>query len=597
MKRKVTLDEAIKSMSTPDYSIKYDEENDKFIIPLFKSSNPRIDVKINTDFTIGLDDKIISDFDFSDLPEYTGTMNMNFNGHAKVLFGKYEVDNDKHIFSVTDPREAEQVLVRVGLKHDFHEGRIEGQSVHSPEAESALYFEKIKGSDQLEEDGLDYYILNVGQVLKRPERAATPFLNMMSSILANMEKYYEHVQEKREEIFTKLIHEYEENIDTNNEKIKELKSLVMNSSLPKDSGLCKKILDMKPLEKTVNPYDLFYDNLNIKKLDHYTEVIKDALENLPEYKEKMEQYKNTLDKYGVIIKEDPSDDYIAGTHFQADLGCFNMPTFHFSLTKNEIKNLEGMANHASRFGSILLRDTTEKKQKEQKQLEKLKELDKRGKEIGCPSNYSYTFYASSDFSHCQIADIAVVNSYGKRRKPDIMDMGDFSYDKSKYMCWNQIHENEAVITLEYDSDLDRAIQFHPEWMPPILSRTQLDRITSFVEESSKRYHLPIETEEGKIATREEIIKVCKEKYNEQEKEVDEAYKDFKEMEEKLEYTLTDEYARQIAENPESTINIENIAKNYVKLADTYGFETKLEISGFEEDKMIIYEKSNDTYDR
>ena len=362
MKRKVTLDEAIKSMSTPDYSIKYDEENDKFIIPLFKSSNPRIDVKINTDFTIGLDDKIISDFDFSDLPEYTGTMNMNFNGHAKVLFGKYEVDNDKHIFSVTDPREAEQVLVRVGLKHDFHEGRIEGQSVHSPEAESALYFEKIKGSDQLEEDGLDYYILNVGQVLERPERDATPFLNMMSSILANMEKYYEHVQEKREEIFTKLIHEYEENIDTNNEKIKELKSLVMNSSLPKDSGLCKKILDMKPLEKTVNPYDLFYDNLNIKKLDHYTEVIKDALENLPEYKEKMEQYKNTLDKYGVIIKEDPSDEYIAGTHFQADLGCFDMPTFHFSLTKNEIKNLEGMANHASRFGSILLRDTTEKKQ-------------------------------------------------------------------------------------------------------------------------------------------------------------------------------------------------------------------------------------------
>ena len=169
--------------------------------------------------TVEVDKSIMYDFVnkgngellFRPFPEYTDGMNMQFNGGAEVLFGNFKVENNKSIFSITDPREAEQVMVRVGIDEYGFEP---GQTPDSPEAQSAKFFSTVNQPKwyaphdlnrlNLEDDppigvyehGINFYVLNVGHVLGEPDRDVSKFLEEMADQIAQEKTEYEKMLEE-----------------------------------------------------------------------------------------------------------------------------------------------------------------------------------------------------------------------------------------------------------------------------------------------------------------------------------------------------------------------------------------------------------------
>ena len=359
MKKEISLDEAKKYYFQKDIIV----DGDHFIKPPLQSSQrPNITMEISTLFTINEEGQPQSDEQFRSFPEYTNGMKMDFQGEPEVLFGKYREGENGPVFSITDPKEAEQVMIRVGWGYEYYSDEsFDGQGPDSEEAKSALHFERLNyGNDQ----GADYYIVGVGHVLGEPDRDASQYLEEMSDQIAQEEKMYDAILEEAQEQYQ---HDKSAVIDL----FQDLKAVAESSPLPKEEGLMKAIMNMEPSDERkglwypqygdygpIIPFDLS----GIRKIDLYIDMIEDVSKNLPLYKQKMEQYKEELSKYGATISECPLDfrnpesivqnrNAIAGTIFQVnhvELRLHSAPD-DFTLTEKGMRRLKDIADMVKNF--------------------------------------------------------------------------------------------------------------------------------------------------------------------------------------------------------------------------------------------------------
>ena len=153
--------------------------------------------------------------------------------------------------------------------------------------------------------------------------------------------------------------------------------------------------------------------------------------------------------------------------------------------------------------------------------------------------------------------------------------------------WRQIHEHEAVISFEQNA-VGELMTFHPIWMPDFLTEAQKDAILSFTKDYAERYQaLDLVTDGGRIIGVDEVIKVCNEKMAEQDKEISDAYDEFKKIEEMLEYSIDD----QDGDNDKK--EQVKLAERYLELSEKYGFERQFEIEMADEPTKDMKNERND----
>ena len=104
-----------------------------------------------------------------------------------------------------------------------------------------------------------------------------------------------------------------------------------------------------------------------------------------------------------------------------------------------------------------------------------------------------------------------------------------------------------------------------------ISIAQKKTIISYAENYTQYYNAELVNENGKPIAPEETIELCKEKYAEQ--ETDRAFDEFKNIENRLEYLITD--LQEIETNKSE--NAYALGERYMELADKYGFERKYTI--------------------
>ena len=214
MKKELSLEEAREALDetfiSPEGSVKLNDSGDKFLVQQFEQFDPPLTFEHGKNFTVDSYGQYVHDFQYRSFPEYTDGMNMEFHGAPSVLFGKYRTDGDgdERIFEPTDPKEAEQVLIRVGSLNKDYDGHssslVGGQSANSPEALSSRYFSEFKcsryhNSDiDMHEDKLNFYIVDVGHVLGQPDRDVSQYLEEMSARIAQEEIMFDQQRAERE---------------------------------------------------------------------------------------------------------------------------------------------------------------------------------------------------------------------------------------------------------------------------------------------------------------------------------------------------------------------------------------------------------------
>ena len=177
------------------------DDPDKLIMPCYDYNDPKLFIEMDKRFTVDSYGGFQSDYEYRSFSKYTDGMNMSFNGKAEVIFGNFRTtDDNMQIFSVTDPKEAAQVLVRVspneGTKNKYEQGLRVDLMADSPEVNSALYFHST--SQVRHQYDTNFYVLNVGHVFGKPDRDVSQFLDEMSQRIAQEEKTYDKEREINE---------------------------------------------------------------------------------------------------------------------------------------------------------------------------------------------------------------------------------------------------------------------------------------------------------------------------------------------------------------------------------------------------------------
>ena len=341
MKKEMSLEEAKKYYGQQDLAV----DGDHFIKPPLQSSQrPNITMELSTSFTVNGEGRPQSDEQFRSFPEYTNGMKMDFQGEPKVLFGKYKEGENGPVFSITDPKEAEQVMIRSGWGYEYYpDESLYGQGPDSEEAKSALYFERLNyGNDQ----GADYYIVDVGHVLGEPDRDASEYLAKMSSLIEKEEKDFDI---KREATQTK--HDFYQKAIV--DKLESLQDVIEDSSLPKDGGVARQLLDAQVKDDHIYvkgldfKEEIPFDEKGLARMDKLTDLVQDTIKDYENNIDKLNEYKKALGEYGVEIKDDVAEIYnFEGMNYAVEYEHVTdgLSGNKFSLTDSGMEKLDQMAN-------------------------------------------------------------------------------------------------------------------------------------------------------------------------------------------------------------------------------------------------------------
>lgn len=142
----------------------------------------------------------INPINFREVRELTDGMNIDFDGDAKVLLGKYRLSkNGKPVFELTEPKSAKDVMIRVSWGGAFNKTR--GQTNSYAKETGAKFF--VGKSSNGRGMGCDYWILPVEFVKDREERDVTDILERLQKEeddrIAEIDQYLEKQEKERQE--------------------------------------------------------------------------------------------------------------------------------------------------------------------------------------------------------------------------------------------------------------------------------------------------------------------------------------------------------------------------------------------------------------
>lgn len=196
-KRKLKLEEAKEELG---FDKMFCNGYNKFNIVHSGKYRSGITLEIPQEWYLNKDKKTINPINYREVRELTDGMNIDFDGEASVLLGKYRLSkNGRPVFEITEPKEAKDTMILVSWGGAFNKTR--GQTSSYAKETGAKFF--TKRSSNAGGMGADYWILPVGFVKDREERDVTDILERLQKEddekNSEIDQYLEIQEKERQE--------------------------------------------------------------------------------------------------------------------------------------------------------------------------------------------------------------------------------------------------------------------------------------------------------------------------------------------------------------------------------------------------------------
>lgn len=421
-KKKVTLEEAKEILGSDKI---FYNGNRKFNVVDSGKYHSGITIEIPQEWTIDKRRKPESPISYISAKELTDGMNIDFDGDASILLGRYRLSkNGRPVFELTEPTKARDTLIRVSWGGAFN--RTRGQYEDYAKEVGASFF--TRRSSNGGGAGNDYWILPVDFVRDMEPRD-------VSAILANIEhKENERVTE---------IDEYIEQEDLEIKNSTENRDRILGQIEP----IIQSIQTFNPeFEYTAGTDSFTYKEKRYwsSKTRRYTDELTSEIAGLLE---KAQNEKNARDTYMPMFKEMESTLNALGISLnynntnvtvKASTSYFSYKSYNYSQ-----EGFNSFISDVTQYQEKLAQEQEEARRKAE-ELKKAAELKRRkdeAKEMGYPEEFEFwnRLGGATNLGHAY-----VIESDGTIREPDYNNLRNSNH-RYKYSDW----KNYADGTQEY----------------------------------------------------------------------------------------------------------------------------------------------------
>lgn len=431
--------------------------------------NSGITIEIPREWTIDKRRNLESPIKYICEKRITDGMNIDFDGNASFLLGKYRLSkNGRPVFEITPPTQAKDVMILVDWGGAFNSSR--GQYEEYAKEVGATFFRRRSSNGG--GAGCDYWILPVGFVKDMSSRD-------VSSILKDIE------EEEQKRI--KEIDEYLEQEELEKKKSRENREKILEKIIP--------IIEEIKKYKSDFEYEAKEESFKYKDSKDFSAYEKryneDLIVQLSELLEKEKEKKAAREKYKPMFQEMEKTIRTLGlsiTYYDHHVSV-NM---HSGYNHNYYYSHEGYVS----FINDLTNYQEKIKEEEEKARIKAEELKREAelkikkddaKEKGYPENFEFRNRLSGATG---ISHAFVVERDGTIREPDYNNLNNYNH-KYKYNDWknnadgiqgyNQILPGELIFTYTKDYTAVPYI-FDIEWADGEITEAQIDALYEKVEE-------------------------------------------------------------------------------------------------------------------
>lgn len=431
--------------------------------------NSGITIEIPREWTIDKRRKLESPIKYFCEKRITDGMNIDFDGNASFLLGKYRLSkNGRPVFEITPPTQAKDVLISVDWGGAFNTTR--GQYEEYAEKVGATFFRKRSSNGG--GVGCDYWILPVGFVKDMDSRD-------VSSILREIE------EEEQKRI--KEIDEYLEQEELEKKKSREDRERILEKLIP--------IIEEIKTYKSDFEYEAKEDILKYKESKHsctyekrYTE---DLIVQFSELLEKEKEKKEARDKYKPMFQEMEKTIKTLGLsityynyHVSVDMHSGYANNYFYS-HEGYVSFINDLTNYQEK-----IKEEEEKARIKAEELKretewKIKKEDAKAK--GYPENFEFRNRLSGATG---ISHAFVVERDGTIREPDYNNLNKYNH-KYKYRDWknnadgiqgyDQILPGEIIFTYTKGYTAVPYI-FDIEWADEETTEAQIDALYEEIED-------------------------------------------------------------------------------------------------------------------
>ena len=469
-KKRLTLEEAKEILGTD--KIFYNGIR-KFNVVDTGKYNSGITIEIPQEWTIDKNRKPESPINYISAKELTDGMNVDFDGDASILLGRYRLSkNGRPVFELTEPTKATDSLIKISWGGAFN--RTRGQRQDYAKEVGASFF--TRRSSNGGGAGNDYWILPVNFVKDMQPRD-------VSKILANIEhKENERIAE---------IDEYIEQEDLEIKNSKENRDRILVQIEP----IIQSIQTIKPdFEYTAGTDSFTYkDNscwysITRRYTDELTTEMAKLLEKAKNDKKARDTYtplfqemESTLSTLDISISY--KDTYITLNTPTSYLGCHS---YNYSQ-----EGYNSLISDVTQYQEKLVKEQEETRRKAEK-LKKAAEIKRKkdeAKEMGYPEIFEFwnRIGGTTNLGHAY-----VIESDGTIREPDYNDLKNRNH---MYKIANWINRADGTqkylqilpgeIIISYTKDYTEVPYiFNVEWADGEITESQLEVICSELAEKA-----------------------------------------------------------------------------------------------------------------
>ncbi len=410
----------------------------------------------------------INPIDYRKVRELTDGMNIDFDGNAEVLLGKYRLSkNGKPVFEITEPKEAKDTMILVTWGGSFNKTR--GQTISYAKETGAKFF--TKRSSNAGGMGADYWILPVGFVKDREERDVTDILEKLQEDDDKKDFETDQILKKQEE-------ERQESIRNKDRILKEIEPVV--EEIKKYNSEFQLIVGEDKCNIRYSQHSLLaykYNDSLVKKLAGILEEEKGKKEAKDEYIPQYQELEELMIKeIGLLVVYGEH-----GINIKSADGSFNK-TYLYSL-ENFNKCIEDIKNYKSK-----IEQEKEKARLELERLKQEKELKEKkadAEEKGYPKTFTFSnrIGGKTNLSHA-----FVIEKDGSIREPDHNKLknpnhryhSDWKNNADGVQEYQQIIPGEIIISYTKKTAANPYV-LNVEWADGEASEEQLETICEALE--------------------------------------------------------------------------------------------------------------------
>lgn len=469
-KKKITLEEAKEVLGSDKV---FYNGTKKFNILDVGKYNSGITIEVPQEWNIDKKRNPESPINYVEARALTDGMNIDFDGTASVLFGKYRLSkNGRPVFELTEPTKAKDVMIEVSWGGAFEKSR--GQDNRYAEEVGATFF--TRRSSNGGGAGHDYWILPVDFVMDMEPRD-------VSGILANIE------QKENERIAE--IDEYIEHEDL------EIKNSIENRSrvLEQITPIIQSIKELDSEFECFTDHDSFkYRSpmTGLTQTRRYTDNLIEEISGILEYeqntKNARDTYKPMFEEMECVLKTLNINITYCKTHASIRAPKSYIVCNHF---KYDQEGYNSFINEITKYQEREAREQEEARRKadELKRIAELKNKKEKAKEMGYPEVFEFENRkgGATGLSHAY-----VIESDGTIREPDYNNLHNRNH-KFRYQDWKndadgvqgyeQLFPGEIIVSYT-KSCTSQPFIFNVEWADGDITEEQIDTIYDELDEKA-----------------------------------------------------------------------------------------------------------------